>query len=492
MSRKLLAAGALLTLTACGTTVPLQQQARSGGDALGAADLGGTVSVPGGGGAGGATGGAVVPGPVTGSTPAQAGTTGTTGTTTGSATGVATGTSNVLGMTATTIRIGIFTVAGFSTFGSSLGVAVQTGDQAQQAKAVIAYLNAHGGMAGRRIIPVFHDESVAGASSNYEGEMQSACAAWTQDQHVYAVASPVGTTGNSLYQCLGKAGVITSSAGEVRDASFFSEYANTFYMPVEMNLTRVLSDNVDALAGAGFFGAGAKIGLVRLDDAADVRAVKEGLEPALAAHGLKLTDQFATSTGTDSVQQMSTAVLKFRAEGITHVLFTFVSPLFFMSNAESQGYHPKYGLHSRSSPAALLQGNAPANQLKGSMGIGWQQYNDVDGAHDPGPPSPRGKLCLDLMRSAGQDTSARATALVGLWQCDALFFLRDALAAAPDYSLAGFRAGAESLRSYEAASTFRSSFGPRQLHDGVRGYRLFAYKDDCSCFRYVTPVRPAP
>jgi hypothetical protein len=485
--RRVVAGLALLALAGCGSTVQMTSQSAGGelgGASLGASNgLSGTVA----GGKGAALG-------VPGSGPAVGAPSSVAPTLAPSAPGEATvggPAGQVRGMTAKTIKIGVFTVAGFSSFGASLGVNVATGDQVAEAKAVINYLNAHGGIAGRRVIPVFHDESVAGAESNYEGEMQAACAAWTQDDHVYAVASPVGTVGDTLYQCLAKAGVVTSSAGESRDAGFFRQYANTFYMPVEMNLTRILRDNVEALYGAGYFTKGAKIGLVRLDAPEDVRAVSEGLQPALAAHGLKLTDQFATATGTQSVQQMSNAVLKFRAEGITHVLFTFVSPLFFMENAQSQKYFPRYGLHSRSSPAALLQGNAPKAQLHGSMGLGWQQYNDVDASRDPGPSSARAKLCLQLMKGAGQDTSARATALVGLWQCDALFFLHDALAAAPSYTLTGFRTGAESLGDYEAASTFRSAFGPHRLHDGASAYRLFSYDDACSCYRYVTPIRPA-
>lgn len=496
----------VLALAGCGSTVettagaPISQDGglTTNGAATGLGGPGATTGVPGstGGTNGLAPSSVGVPGATSAGGQAGAGmSTATAPTTTGaggqsaSRLGPA---GTAFGVTDKTIKIGIFTVQGFSSFGASLGVNVSVGDQRAEAQAVIKYLNAHGGMAGRQIIPIFHDESVSGAASNYNGEMQAACAAWTQDNRVYALASAIGTQGDTLYQCLGKANVITSSAGESKDAQFFEQYANTFYMPVEVNLTRILHDNVDALYGAGFFGSNAKVGVVRVDDPIEERAVNDGLIPALAGHGLKLTDQYAISSGDDSTAQFSNAVLKFKAEGITHVLFTFASPLFFMTNAESQHYHPRYGLHSRSSPAALLQGNAPNDQLAGSMGIGWQQYNDVDASHDPGPPSPRAKLCLKLMRDAGQNTSVRATALVGLWQCDVLFFLHDALAAAPNFTLAGFRAGAESLAHYEAASTFRSGFSPGQLHDAAKAYRLFAFKNSCSCFAYVSGLRPAP
>lgn len=58
--------------------------------------------------------------------------------------------------------------------------------------------------------------------------------------------------------------------------------------------------------------------------------------------------------------------------------------------------------------------------------------------------------------------------------------------------LAGFRAGAESLSRFEAASTFRSSMRAGNVHDGASAYRLVAYNDGCRCFKYTTPVRSSP
>jgi hypothetical protein len=75
--------------------------------------------------------------------------------------------------------------------------------------------------------------------------------------------------------------------------------------------------------------------------------------------------------------------------------------------------------------------------------------------------------------------------------CDNLFFLRDALLRAPTFAIAGLRAGAETLTHYDAASTFRSTFAPGRLHDGASAYRLFAYKSPCSCYEYISGLRPA-
>jgi len=407
------------------------------------------------------------------------------------------------GVTHKTITIGIITADGYSKTAASFGGTVNSGNMRAESEAVVAHLNAHGGIAGRRVVPVFYDVNLARYIADPSAEQQAACAAFTQDAKVYAVATVFAFPDGLFYECLRRAGVITSSGGDTFDQEFFTQFADFFYMPVELNMTRVMRTSIPALRSAGFFRgwnpatgeAGAnpvKVGLVRYDTPSDRRVRDQGVKPALAAQGLALTDEQAISGDPSQwAAQYQSAVLRFASQGITHVFFTFTNPVLFMQPANSQRYYPRYGLHSRNGPTATLQGNVPAAQLRGSMGIGWQQYNDVDAAHDPGPSSPRARLCLQLLKNAGQDATARGTALVGLWYCDTLFFLRDALVAAPSFTRVGFRSGAESLTRFEAASTFRSSFAAGRTHDGASSYRVLAFQGGCSCFTYTTGLRSA-
>lgn len=500
MTAATLAVSALLA-TACGTTVPLaQERASATGSAgsTGSASAGGaangiTEQAPP---AAGSTDAAFAPssdGSTTaaGSVPgAAAAGTGRTSTGAGSAAAAGGPARSVPGMTASTVKIGVYTVAGYSKAASAAGFNAALGDQAAMTKEIVGYINANGGFAGRQGLPVIHDANLAAPSA--DAEYQAACAAWTQDDRVYAVVSPIGTGSNTLYDCLSKAGVPTVGAGESQDASFFQRFPDWFYQPTDMNLRRILSNNVDALAGVGFFGSKPKIGVIMADTPTERAAVDRGLKPALARHGLKLAKSFAVVQDSSAQSAYSGAVLQFKAAGITHVLFSYLgSAVLFMTNAENQQYRPRYGLHSRNSPAALLEGNAPARQQEGAMGIGWQPMNDVNQANDPGILGPRQQLCLKLIRKAGQDTTVRATALIGLWLCDGLFFLRDALQKAPSFSAAGLRTGVESLRDFDAASTFRSGFAPGRLHDGASLYRMFAFNSECRCYRYISPGKTA-
>jgi ABC-type branched-subunit amino acid transport system substrate-binding protein len=492
-------------LAACGTTVPLTSTGPgSANGSLGVGDPGGSTSSGTTTGAGttgegstSTTGGSNVPGGVTGPIPTggpsspQPGVPQTTGAQplpTGGKGGPA---GTALGVTATTIKIGVFTAQGFGDFAASAGFSAGTGDQRKEAQATIDHINAHGGLAGRKIIPVFHDISVAGAAANVDSEYTAACAAWTEDDRVYAVVSFVGTVDNVLYECLSKRGVPVMASGDSQDASFFEKYANYYYQPADMNLRRIMGNLADGLFTAGFFGPKPKIAVLRVDSANEKAAVDKGLVPALARHGLKLADQFAVPGGTDTSGYQA-AVLRFKTEGITHVLFTYQgSPLLFMVNAENQKYYPRYGIHSRNSPATLLQGSAPAKQQHGTMGIGWQPMNDVDSSNDPGVLNGRQKLCLKLLNDSGQAGQGRIAALLALWMCDNFLFLQDALAKAPSFTMAGLRTGAESLGTFPSASTFRSTIAPGRLHDGAGQYRLIAFKDDCTCYQYVSPLKTA-
>jgi len=391
------------------------------------------------------------------------------------------------GVTASTVKIGVYTAQGFDKAASAFGFSqIKTGDQAAMAKAVMAYVNAHGGAAGRKMVPVIYDVDV---SKDKSSEYQAACSAWTEDERVYALATPVGTIGDALIGCLARKGVIVSASGEIKDERFFQRYADYFYMPGDLNLTQILARNVDALSAAGWFGKSPKIALLRQDTLEEKNAATDGLRPALARHGLRLEDEFATIGQANDYQS---AVLRFQSRGITHVMFTSTSPLSFGLAAEPQAYRPKYGMHSRNSPGALLQPTMPSSQLQGSMGMGWQPMNDVDGRRDPGKISDRQQLCLKLIKDAGQDPSVRVTAVIGLWLCDSILFLDDVLDRTSDFAPAGFRAAAETLRHNQAASTFLSSLAPGRTHDGARGFRMFAYATDCSCFRYTTPLRRFP
>jgi hypothetical protein len=397
------------------------------------------------------------------------------------------------GVTDSTITIGTFTVNGFSGLASSLGIkGALTGDQIAMTKAVVGYLNAHGGIAGRQIQLVDYDENVVQEEANPAAESQSACTSLTQDHHVYAVASIVGGLQSNFYECMASQHVIVSSTGEFTSQAFLARYPNV-YEPVDMSYTRSLAENVDALSSAGWFGKSPKIGVVGGDSSSAHEAVDSGLVPALAAHGLKPAAEAYVSVS--SIAQQITgyeaAALKFASEGINRVFFApFGSILLFADDAGSQHYYPQFALDSQLDPGGEIESTNSARELEGSMGIGWAPFEDLDNVRSHAVTTPGEKRCEAAVKLANQDLSQDTVAVTAMWICDNWFFLRDALDHASVMSEAGFQSGVDALgNDFVPATTFQSRFSAGRSHDGADEYRLLAFKDSCSCYEYVSGIR---
>jgi hypothetical protein len=493
--------GAVLITTACGSTVALPPGAQGAGANNPAADLGSGLTPE-------STPRAVTQSPGQGGTAPGDDGSQPSGSDAGSATSAPSGpqtstagagptrnssgpSGTARGITSTSIKIGAITVQGANDFIGSAGFSFDTGDQAAMTRAIAAHLNASGGIAGRKINVVFHDIPVNDLLANPSSAYQAACSDFTEDQGIYAMSSVLGTFGDTLYACLSRQRVI-SVTNDPRSARFFTTYSDYFYAPNEVNVTRMWRSLVPALQRAGYFGSKAKIGLLRQDTPDDKSAADEGLRPALAQLGLKVDSDIAFSPDSNSSAQYSSAVLKLKAAGITHVLTSpLSSALLFMPQAESQGYRPRYGLQSRNSPGALAA-NVPASQLKSAIGVGWQPMQDVDNAHDPGPVSARQTECTKVLKSTGQDVSVRTTLLVGLAICDNFLLLRDVLAGAKTFAARDVSAAARSLTSYTSAFTFRGGLRPGGLNDLAQAYRLFTFASGCSCFTYTSTIQAFP
>lgn len=486
-----------LTATACGTTVPLAEQTQgasgqglsgtAGTTGLGSSPVGGTRSD-----------GPVVGGRSTGTTGTGSGTTGSAaGTTTGAlpSTGpVQPGTTTASGnVSHAPIKLGALTATGAAKYQKSLGVSGATGDQTAMTKAVVDDINAHGGIGGRRIELLTYDLDAGAFSANPSQATLAACTYFTQDHRVAALASYVALVPESFYACLAKAHLPVVSPDEGASADFFRRYVNSLYMPSTPNYTRLLADSVDALWQAGWLTGSSHVGVVSYDTTDSHAVVDKGLVPALKRHGLALDASLYTAADTSGASDYNGGVLKFKTQGIDRVFFApGGQPYYFALAASSQGYRPHYALNSLEYPTTLSD-NLPASQLSGSMGLGWSPYFDLPSTAWASVTTPGITRCRTAMRSAAQDFSSGTTLGIAAWICDEWYFLRDALASATGTDDVSFRQSAEALGStFRSASTFRTSLAPGRTHDGATAYRLLAFDDGCSCYRYRTAVRPLP
>jgi ABC-type branched-subunit amino acid transport system substrate-binding protein len=392
------------------------------------------------------------------------------------------------------VVIGYTTNKDISGFAGNLGLSgIATGDQTNQMTTMVKTINARGGILGHKIVLAPHDVNSVQATSNPDQVAAEACADWAE-HHVFAAVN----AGNApaLLSCLKKHGIITVGSMDVQATALV--YGQGVYGPSAISVTRYIPAVVDRLVAQGFFTpwdtnaggpskvAPVKIGAQSFNDS-EGREYVRVLKAALAKHGLTLTDVESHSTNlSENASSTQAAVLKFRADGITHV---FNANVLFYKSADSQGYRPRYAVDDTIATPALLTQNASASQLHGSMGAGYLPTTEVENPPDVSPAATR---CKKLMRDAGEDVSQSLVLTIVLNVCDALSFLEQTLTLGGVISAAGLQAGLAKLTHFESAVTYRSRVSPT-LHDGGAGVRDFVYVDSCTCYRFPsTAIYPVP
>jgi hypothetical protein len=496
VNRRLLAGLALAALAGCGTTVPLASNTN------GTNDLGTTGTTTGTPAESGTTGVAGTSGDV----PALSGTTtgaveGTTGESTpAGTTGTSTSTTGgpVLtsgrGFTKDTITLGIADID-LNTYAQAAGLSgVAVGDIKAQAKVVVDDINRRGGLLGRKIKLAWYNASTAQELNDPATSHQAACASWTQDSHVFAVVGPMGlAVDDVLLGCLTQAGIPLVGSGNpwgIDTAPFFQSTYNRF--PTFVNIGSMLGERwariaVRRLVERTFFTgwntttgspgpAPMKLGIVAYDSP-NGKLLLANLTRNLALYGIKPADVVYLSGDNISSRsaQGQNAVLRFRQNGITHVIGPVAT-----RTADAQRYYPRYFVPIE---AQVVAANAPPATMRGAMSEAY--LPDLDVLDYPGPPSAAATSCEALMKKAGQ-VSTGGTMRWGMHSiCDGFFFLEQALKRAGVLSTAALISGFEHLgSSVPSAVTWTTALGPKQ-HGSVNALRDLAYYVDCSCFRYV-------
>ena len=402
------------------------------------------------------------------------------------------------GFTASTISIGLELLDPSSSQGARLigASSTDTGDTRKYADAVVNHVNATGGIAGRKVTPVYHTTNVL--TGTFDSHAQAACSTFAEDNKVFAAVASMYQLSEVLGRCLAQhATPVVLNGRAVRDDTMLAELADFLYMPSRMSATRFAGLTVDGLAELGFFEPRAKVGILRFDQPVQARIVSQEMRPRLAKLGVSLVAEEAVSYpdsingfGTTSAQ-LSSAVLRLRAAGVTHLIPVDdhgIMCFLFMPQAESQGFRPRYGLSTNNQPF-VIEDNMPPEQFKRAVGVGWIPADDVAFERNPGG-NPSEDVCRSVFQKAGAQFPSRFAWSNALNYCDSMLFLKAALDRAPTLSVAGLRRAVAGLTDggFVSAYTFRTAF-TRDRHDGAAAYRWFRFADDCKCVRYDGPVR---
>lgn len=500
--------GAAGLLAACGTTVDLRsaQSPATGTDGLdvttqpGAATAAGGASAAAGastGSAGAAVGGSTVTGATTTRTSRSGAVITSPSARTGGTVPVPAVGGDRQGITSTTIRIGFVGLdpSGQAETNAAFGETTPPANTKDAMSAVVKWANAHGGIAGRKIVPYYVERNNNSQDPNHA---EAICSSMTEDGKVFAVVSNYSGDAEPCY--------VKHHTLLLDDSNYFARDALGAWNPYVWSPGLGSREGgframVDSLQGQGYFNGKVKLGIVMFDDAATKYEFNVAVKPTLDRLGLKPELAYVTSDGgTDQFTRESQAAeLRFSQDHVDHVMFMAgggLAPLVFMNSAETQLYRPRYGLSSIDSPAFLLQGKAPDAQLHNAVGAGYSEIVDVDASRgDPYPTGPAEKKCYQILKAAGLQSHTRAGAFGGEFICDGVFMLQAAGAGLEqNLSVQTWAANAERLgRTFQASYSLPNGTA---FHPGLRGggiyYRFLKFVDSCRCFQYVSGNRPIP
>ena len=395
-------------------------------------------------------------------------------------------------MTATTIKVGISTFK-IGDFARNFGVNVDVGDNEAQANAVINYLNARGGIAGRKMIPSFFEvdfTTTGGTDGAFEA---AACEQWTQDDKVFAAIN-LSLQRQQLVACLAKKDVLGVHNGVQIDEARMAPYRQWYY--ATMAGSGVIHDRAARTENAflcrrGWF-KDATVGIIYFDEAPLRKVVDDVYEKEILACGGKKVVKQAAGRGLTTND--STYVARFQQEGVTNVMFLGEGggyPYTFMPAAENQLYRPKYSLRSDHAPAIqLAAAQVPPEQLRNAIGYGVSPMQDTDAAGDPGPTNDNDRLCLEIFKKASISVSDRGARLAAMGFCSGLLFLKQALDRAPSVTSAGVAQAVKEVgTAFQPPASFTCAFTASQ-HDCMSSYREFAYDFSVKAFRYTSGNKP--
>jgi ABC-type branched-subunit amino acid transport system substrate-binding protein len=400
------------------------------------------------------------------------------------------------GVTVDSIRIGFMVTVNLQAGFAAVGASGKPPEERAVRQAVIDWVNTRGGIAGRKIVPVWHEFDVT--SGTNESQAQAACATLTEDNQVFAVVSSNVNGSDALATCLAAKGVPDIELNLWPfDKAAYDHYRGLLYQPGRIRSDRAYGAWVDRLADAGYFDSGHRLGILRFDAPIFQRLTDQQVKPRLAARGGNLVEEVTVATphGVSDFGGMSaafnSAIVRFRQAGVTHVMMVenaAIMPFFFLQQAESQQFRPRYALTSNDLPGTVA-GQSPAAQLNRALALGWTPPADVGYGDHPGGNS-AWALCNDIMKKAGFDPTGGGFYTQNA--CDALFFLKQAGDRAPALTADGLRQGTEALGT---AYTSPYGLGPTEFgpgrYDGAAAAGILAYDTPCKCFKFTnrSPLR---
>lgn len=396
------------------------------------------------------------------------------------------------------LKIGVIVPSGDA--GAALGLEVTGTPPAtaeNEIRALARQINQRGGFGGRPITLVFQRQDRTDESEGTATRIQNAiCAAFSEDERVdfvIALADASTTYANDCY-VRHQTPVLTESSGS--EDSWFKRAP--WLMPtLDINISRTARLLPVGLAEQGFLTQ--RMGVIAFDRSPEKEITTRYLVPGIERAGGKvLSIVYSAVSYQDLASQSSGAVLRFKSLGVDRVVF--MAPgggawLVFAQAAQSQDYHPRYGLSGLDSPNFTAD-LVPRDQLQGARGVGTVPAVDV--AADQRPPlKPGVRECWKYLNSTtgsayvGDDTSGLLAAL----RCEKMYVAEAGFAHTYGTEYQRSQVQGSFLRigtAYESLIFPQLTFRPGHA-DGANVFAHVMWDEaGCGCFRYASAFRPIP
>jgi hypothetical protein len=397
------------------------------------------------------------------------------------------------------LKVGIVltAVSNAAQYGVKVG---NTYDEKQVDDGIIAGLNAQGGIGGRHIVATYAKTDTA--SNNWEADFATACATFTQDNHVDVVLGYVFNYYASFESCLAKHGVphLTTSFN-IPDAQELRPFP-LFVPLVVPTIERRSLAKIDGAMATGFFTRTSKIGLLTDDCPGTARSLEQVVRPAMKRRGLTIAAEArascanGASDGGAAIAQVQNAVLSFKTKGVDRVLIHGVSEapalVVFSTSAESQGYRPGYALSSLAQ-LSILATQIPKEQARNVHGFGWLETQDVP-PQDYKPQNALQHRCLALLKTRGISPVSAADFSYAYNLCESAFVYERALQTTHGSSNGPQVVSAiKSLgRSFASTMNLGGSLFEPSRHDAVSVERPLLFREACTCYFYTGTSREIP
>ena len=276
-------------------------------------------------------------------------------------------TASDVGVSATTIKIGVvlLDLGGAAQLGAAVpGYDIKT--QEQRWRTFIDDQNARGGILGRKIEPHF-----IAVDPVKQHESRQACLRFTEEIKVFAVFAGGGMANGGGDQCI----AIEHRTLDITDSTLPTsthQQARGLIIGSGAHGNRFMAAWANGLHRLELV-QGKKIGILA-DDADGKNMVENGLEPALKRLGHNVVyTAYVTNDPGAGPSQVGPHVLQMRQAGVDTVLMAtaFFNATAFVNAADRQGWRPKYSVSDyQGLPSATLSAGMPES-YQGTIAISY-------------------------------------------------------------------------------------------------------------------------